>query len=200
MKLYGREVSGNSYKVRLLCALLGVPVELANVDLPGGEHKGGAHLARNPFGQIPVLDDGGRIIRDSQAILIYIARKWGGETWCPSDAAPLAEVAQWLMVAENEIARGFADARLHDKFGIDLDVALAREKANRVLAIMDSHLAKNDWLALGRATIADVACMPYIALSHEGGISLEPYPAVKTWIGRIKALPNFIGMPGITET
>lgn len=197
MKLYSREVSGNSYKVRLLCAFLGIPVEIVDIDLPSGEHKRSPHIDRNPFGQIPVLEHDGHMIRDSQAILIYIARKWGGDTWLPTDAASLATVAQWLMVAENEVARGFADARLHDKFGIDLDVQAARAKAERLLLIMDNHLAQNDWLALGRPTIADIACMPYIALSHEGGISLEAYSSVRAWIDRIKALPNFIGMPGI---
>ena len=62
------------------------------------------------------------------------------------------------------------------------------EKAKRIFGLMESHLAKNDWLALDRPTIADIACMPYVALSHEGGLSLEPYPAIRAWIGRIKAL------------
>jgi glutathione S-transferase len=109
----------------------------------------------------------------------------------------LATVAQWLMVAENEIARGPGDARLHDKFGYDLDVIAAREKAKHILAIIDAHLTRNDWLALDRPTIADVACMPYIAIGHEGGVTLETYPAIKAWIERVKKLPNFIPMPGI---
>jgi glutathione S-transferase len=62
---------------------------------------------------------------------------------------------------------------------------------------MEAHLARQQWLALDRPTIADIACMPYVALSHEGGISLEPYPAVKAWIERVKALPGFIPMSGL---
>jgi glutathione S-transferase len=197
VKLYNLELSGNCYKVRLLCALLGVPVEIADLDLLGGEHTRSPHIDRNAFAQIPVLEDGGLTLRDSQAILVYVARKWGGDVWLPVDAAPLATVAQWLMVAENEIARGPGDARLHDKFGRDVDVDMAREKSHRLLAIMDAHLARNDWLALGRPTVADVACMPYIAISHEGGVTLERYPAVRAWIDRIKKLPNFIAMPGM---
>jgi glutathione S-transferase len=196
-KLYNLELSGNCYKVRLLCALLGVPVEIVDLDLMGGEHKRPPHTDRNAFAQIPVLEDEGLTLRDSQAILIYIARKWGGEAWLPTDAAELATVAQWLMVAENEIARGPGDARLHDKFGYDLDIIAAREKAKHILAIIDAHLTRNDWLALDRPTIADVACMPYIAIGHEGGVTLEPYPAIQAWIQRIKKLPNFIPMPGI---
>jgi glutathione S-transferase len=74
---------------------------------------------------------------------------------------------------------------------------LARDKARRVLMVMDAHLASNDWLALGRPTIADIACMPYVALSHEGGVSIEPYPSIQRWIDRVSKLPGFIGMPGI---
>lgn len=197
MKLYNLEVSGNCYKVRLLCALLGVPVEIAEMDFLGGEHKRSPHIDRNAFAQIPVLEDDGLTLRDSQAILVYVARKWGGEAWLPTDAASLATVTQWLMVAENEIARGPGDARLHDKFGRDIDVDLAREKSHRLLAIMDAHLAHNEWLASGHPTIADIACMPYVAIGHEGGVTLERYPAVRAWIERIKKLPNFIAMPGM---
>lgn len=196
-RLYDLELSGNCYKVRLLCALLGVPLEIVPVDFLGGAHKQSPLVDLNPFGEIPIFADGDLVLRDSQAILIYVARKWGGETWLPTDAASLATVAQWLLVAENEIARGPNDARRHDKFGYPLDVAVAREKAARILHLIEAHLAKTDWLALNRPTIADVACMPYVGLSHEGGISLDPYPKVKAWVARVKALPGFVGMPAL---
>jgi glutathione S-transferase len=197
LKLHDIELSGNCYKVRLFCALLGLPLHLADVDYLGGAHKKSPVIDFNPFGQIPVLEDGDVALRDSQAILVYLARKYGGEDWLPTDAAGMAEVVSWLMVAENEIARGPADARLHDKFGVELDVDLAREKAAHILGLLEAHLQNHDWLALGRPTIADVACMPYVALGHEGGVSLAPYPAVRAWIDRIKALPGFITMPAL---
>jgi glutathione S-transferase len=197
LKLHDLELSGNCYKVRLFCALLGLPLHLAPVDYLGGAHKKSPVIDFNPFGQIPVLEDGDVALRDSQAILVYLARKYGGEDWLPTDAAGMAEVVSWLMVAENEIARGPADARLHDKFGVELDVDLAREKAAHILGLLEAHLQNHDWLALGRPTIADVACMPYVALGHEGGVSLAPYPAVRAWIDRIKALPGFITMPAL---
>ena len=197
LKLHDLELSGNCYKVRLFCALLGLPLHLAPVDYLGGAHKKSPVIDFNPFGQIPVLEDGDVALRNSQAILVYLARKYGGEDWLPTDAAGMAEVVSWLMVAENEIARGPADARLHDKFGVELDVDLAREKAAHILGLLEAHLQNHDWLALGRPTIADVACMPYVALGHEGGVSLAPYPAVRAWIDRIKALPGFITMPAL---
>jgi glutathione S-transferase len=196
-KLHDLELSGNCYKVRLFCSLLGLKLDLAPVDFMGGAHKKSPLIEQNPFGEIPILEDGGIVLRDSQAILIYLARKHGGEAWLPTDAAGMAEVVSWLMVAENEIARGPNDARLHDKFGFKLDVAQAREKAKRILDLMEAHLAKRDWLTLDRPTIADIACMPYVGLAHEGGLSLQPYPAIRAWIGRIKALPGFVTMPAL---
>ncbi|MFN0217492.1 MAG: glutathione S-transferase family protein [Hyphomicrobium sp.] len=196
-QLYDLEVSGNCYKARLLSALLGVPLDLRPVDFMAGEHKKPPLTDLNPFGEVPIFIDGDVLLRDSQAILVYIARKWGGETWLPTDAASMAKVAEWLSVASNEIARGPNDARLHDKFGYKLDVNLAREKAARILGIMDAHLAKNKWLALGRPTIADIACMPYIGIGHEGGVTLEKYPNIAAWIARIKQLPGFVTMPAL---
>lgn len=195
LKLHDLELSGNCYKVRLLCSLLGLKLDLAPVDFMGGAHKKSPLIEQNPFGEIPIFEDGGIVLRDSQAILVYLACKYGGESWLPTDAAGMAEVVSWLMVAENEIARGPNDARLHDKFGFELDADLAREKAKRILGLMEAHLDKHKFLALDRPTIADIACMPYVGLAHEGGLSLEPYPAIRTWIGRIKALPGFIAMP-----
>lgn len=196
-KLYDLEVSGNCYKVRLLCALLGVPLELIPVDFMAGAHKKPPLIDLNPFGEVPVFVDGDLVLRDSQAALIYVARKWGGETWLPTDPVSMARVAEWLMVAENEVARGPNDARLHDKFGYKLDVNKARETSARLLTIMNKHLAANKWLALGRPTIADIACMPYIGIGHEGGVTLDAYPNVKAWIDRIKALPGFVTMPAL---
>jgi glutathione S-transferase len=196
-KLYDLELSGNCYKVRLMCALLGVPLEVVPVDFLGGAHKKSPLIEMNPFGEVPILVDGDLVLRDSQAMLVYVARKWGGETWLPSEPARMAEVMQWLMVAGNEIARGPNDARLHDKFGYRLDVALAREKAARLLGLMEAHLDRNEWLALGCPTIADVACMPYVALGHEGGVPVRPYPAVAAWVARVKSLPGFISMAAL---
>ena len=197
MKLYDLEPSGNCYKVRLFCALAGIPIELYAIDFMASEHKTPKFLAMNPLGEVPILDDNGTILRDSQAILVYLASKYGGEVWLPKDPAHAAKVMQWLSTAANEVQHGPGDARLVDLFGYKLDKAAAVKNSNHLLPIFENHLTKNQWLEMGRVTIADIACLPYIALSHDGGISLEPYPNIRAWIACIKALPNFIGMPGI---
>ncbi len=197
MKLYDLEPSGNCYKVRLFCALAQIPVEIVPVDFMAGEHKTSKFLAMNPLGELPILQDGDLILRDSQAILVYLASKYGGEAWLPKDPAHMAKIIQWLSTAANNVQHGPSAARLVDKFGYDLDKATTIRNSNFILPIFEAHLGKNQWLEMGRVTIADIACFPYLALSHEGGISLEPYPNIRAWIGRIKALPNFKGMPGV---
>lgn len=197
MKLYDIDLSGNCYKVRLLCALAKIPIELVSVDFMGGEHKTPKILAMNPLGELPILQDGELTLRDSQAILFYLASKYGGEAWLPKDPAHAAKVMQWLSTSANEVQHGPADARLIDLFGYQLDKSTTIKNSGRILPIFEAHLSKNLWLELDRVTIADCACFPYIALAQEGGVSLEPYPNISAWIERIKALTNFIPMPGI---
>jgi glutathione S-transferase len=197
MKLYDLEPSGNCYKVRLFAALAKIPLDIVPVDFMGGEHKRSPLIDLNPLGEVPILDDAPVVLRDSQAILVYLASKYGDESWLPRDPAGMAEVMQWLSTAANEIQNGPGAARLVDKFGYAIDKADAVKRAGNILPVIEAHLAKHPWLALDRPTIADCAVMPYIALAPEGGIPLQPYPHIGAWIGRIKALPGFIPMSGI---
>ena len=194
--LYGTPVSGNAYKVRLLLSLLGLEFEEANVNLMTGENRTGSFLALNPRGQVPVLVDGEVTVWDSQAILVYLARRHG-EAWLPIEPAPMAEVMQWLAVSENELLFGLARARAVVHFGRDFDLASSQAYGRAGLKVLEQRLAGNEWLAAGKPTIADIACMPYAALSHMGGIPLDDHPAVRAWIDRIRALPGFIAMEGV---
>ena len=197
MKLYDLDLSGNCYKFRLFLSLIGQECEIVPVDFLGGAHRQPPLSAMNPFLEIPILVDGELTLRDSQAILVYLARKYGGEGWLPTEPGALAQVMEWLMAAENEIARGPNDARLHVKFGVPLDHELALVRTSRILDLLEARLARRDWLALGHPTIADIACFPYVALGHEGHAPVGARTHVTDWINRIKALPNFIGMPGL---
>lgn len=197
MKLYDLELSGNCYKVRLFAALAGIPLDIVPVDFMAGEHKKPPLIDLNPWGQIPVLVDGDVVLRDSQAILVYLASGLVDESWLPRDPLGMATVMQWLSTAANEIQNGPASARLADKFGIPLDKADTLARSARILPLLDQHLARHDWLALGRPTIADCAVFPYVALAPEGAIDLGLYPHIQAWIARVKALPGFLSMPGV---
>jgi glutathione S-transferase len=197
MKLYDLELSGNCYKVRLFAAIAQIPLEIVPVDFMAGEHKRPPLLDMNPFGEIPILVDGDFVLRDSQAILVYLALKYGGEAWLPKEPMHMALVMQWLSTAANEVQHGPADARLIDKFGYPLDKEFALKKSAAVLPIIDKHLARRQWLEMGRPTIADMAVFPYVALAPEGSVSLKPFTHIQAWITRMKALPNFLPMPGV---
>lgn len=196
MRLYDLELSGNCYKVRLFAALAQIPLEIVPVDFLGGEHKRTPLTDLNPWGELPVLVDDEVVLRDSQAILIYLAGAYGGAAWWPADPAKQAEVAQWLSTSANEVQNGPASARLVDKFGYDIDKQDTLRRSARILPLIDAHLSRHDWLALSRPTIADCAVYPYVALAPEGAVDLSPWPAINAWIQRIKTLPHYRAMPG----
>ncbi|OSZ62594.1 glutathione S-transferase [Hydrogenophaga sp. IBVHS2] len=197
MRLHDVELSGNCYKVRLFAALAGIPLERCPVDLAAGEHRTPQFLALNPWAQVPVLVDGDLVLRDSQAILVYLASRHGDPGWWPDDAASQGRIVQWLSASAGEIQSGPASARLVEKFGYDLDKADALRRSARLLERVDAHLACHEWLELGRPTIADCAVFPYVAWAHEGSVDLKPFPAVRAWIARVQSLPGFLSAPGI---
>lgn len=200
IRLYTGLGSGNSYKVELLLHLLSVPYTPVPVSIPKGEHREAAFLKLTPFGQIPVLVDGDAVFTDSQAILCYLARAYGGaaaDRWLPVEPARLAAVVRWLSFAANEIQNGPAMARAAKllRWALDYDRAVA--SSYRSLRLLNSHLAGRDWLAAQEASIADVACYPYLLLAAEGGVDTAPFAAVTAWMRRLESLPLFWPMPRI---
>ena len=203
IQLYDYILSGSCYKVRLFLSMIGKEYETIPVDYyPGGEHKTPEFLEINPLGQIPVLRDGDLTLRDAQAILVYLAAKYdAGRTWYPEDAKTQGQIAMWLSFAGGEIMNSSA-ARLHDMLFYDFDIDKVRKAARSAFRVLDDHLTDREidsagWIVGNAPTIADIACFPYVALSGDGGITLDDYNAVRRWIGRIKKIPGFTLMPGI---
>jgi len=195
IKLYRHALSGHSHRAELFLALLGLEAELVDVDLAAGAHKQTDFLVKNRFGQVPVLEDGDTVIADSNAILVYLANRYdSSNAWLPLDAVAAAEVQRFLSVAAGAVASGPAAARLVNVFGAALDHQRAIELARNVLGVLDSHLQGRDWLVGENPTIADLANYAYIAHAPEGDVSLESYPNVRAWLGRVEALPGFVPM------
>ena len=192
MKLYHHELSGHSHRARLFLSLLAVPHELVEVDLMKGAHKTPDFLKLNRFGQVPVLDDGGVIVADSNAILVYIATKLGRNDWLPEAPLAAAAVQRWLSVAAGEIAYGPAAARLITLFSAPLRAEEVIARAHRLLAVVDAELAGRDFIAADQPTIADVALYSYVARAPEGNVDLAAYGHVRAWLARIEALPGFV--------
>lgn len=193
MKVYVWKQSGNSYKLRVLLALLGVDYEEVMVNFRTHEHKSADYLKINPRGQVPAIVDGDLLLWDSAACLVYIARSFGGEQWLPSQPAPMAEVMNWVALSGNEMQFGLQYARRGLMRGICSAGTLEQMQANGRVAldVLEARLQSNDWLALGHPTIADIACFPYAETAPQGGIALDTYPGVNAWLARCKALPKW---------
>ena len=186
--------SGHAHRTLVFAKIAGIAHEAVFVDLAAGEHKTPAFLAMNPHGQVPVLQDGATIVSDSNAILVYLARKYAPD-WMPSDAEGEANVQRWLTLAAGEIAFGSCAARLITVFGAPLDADFAAATAAKAMQKLEDGLNGRDWLVGDRPTIADVATYSYTAHAPEGNVSLEPYPNVRAWIARFEALDGFEAMP-----
>jgi glutathione S-transferase len=195
IRLHRHPVSGHCHRVELFLSLLGVPFERVHVDLFQGAHKAPEFLAKNAFGQIPVLEDGDAVIADSNAILVYLASRYDpAGRWLPRDPVGAAQVQRWLSVAAGPLVNGPSAARLVKLFNMPHDHARACATAGLLFDVMEPHLARQAYLAGPAPTIADVALYAYTALAPEGGIALQPYPAIRAWLTRIEALPGFVPM------
>lgn len=195
MKLYDVTLSGHAHRARLFLGLLGLPYELVPVDLAKGEQKRPDFLKLNPFGQVPVLEDDGVIVPDSNAILVYLATKYRRADWLPEDAAGAARVQRWLSVAAGQIAFGPCAARLVTLFGAPFNHAEVITRAHAVLKLVEQALTGESWLAAPHATLADVALYSYVARAPEGDVDLSPYPHIRAWLARVEALPGFVAFP-----
>lgn len=191
--IHRHPLSGHCHRVELFSSLTGIPHTLVDVDLAAGEHKQPAFLAKNAFGQVPVVEDGDVVLPDSNAILVYLARRYA-PAWLPTDPVDEGQVQRFLTLAAGELAFGPAAARLVTVFGAGLDPEAAAAVASRVLGRLESRLDGRDWLVGDAPTIADVALYSYTAHAPEGNVSLDPYPRVRAWLSRIEALPGFVPM------
>jgi glutathione S-transferase len=201
IQLYGRQTSGNSYKARLLLALLDVPYHELEVRLgKGGRNQvDQSYYALNPRGQVPTLVDGDTVLWGSTSILVHLAAHYDPSgTWLPRrDPPALARVMQWLELAQNEISTGLFRARAIARFGYDGVLEAAQRDGEVALRVLEAQLkADSTWLAGNDApTIADIACFPYVSLATEGGFDLATYPLIALWISRIKELPGYVPLP-----
>ncbi|AJW46699.1 MULTISPECIES: glutathione S-transferase family protein [Ralstonia] len=194
IKLYRHALSGHCHRVELLLKLLELPYERIDIDLRAREHKTPAFLQLNRFGQVPVIDDGGTVIADSNAILVYLAKRYDDGRWLPADPVGAAQVQRWFSVAAGPLATGPAGARRATVFGAPLDAQALIAQSHALLAIFDEELAEHDYLLGPTPTLADIACYSYIAHAPEGNVSLDSYAHVRAWLSRIEQWPNFVAM------
>src|SRR5918994_4095672 len=195
MKLYNVAYSGNSYKVRLLLAHLGLPCEIIEVDILKGESRTPEFLRLNPNGRAPLLDDDGFILAESNAILAYLAR---GTRFLPNDRQRWALVFQWMFFEQYSHEPYIATSRFllhHRPDSPERAAALEarREGGWAALKVMEGNLSRNMFFA-GDYSIADIALFAYTHVSYEGGFPLDDFPKIRAWIERVKRQPRFVPM------
>lgn len=196
IRLYRSAVSGHSHRVELFLSLLGLPFELIDIDLKAGAHKQPDFLAMNPFGQVPVIQDGDVTLADSNGILVYLTMRYAPDAnrWLPAEPLAAANVQRWLSVAAGQLAFGPAAARVIQLFNSPASPDEMIARAHGLLSVMEAQLANSAFLTGSTATLADVANYSYVARAPEGNVSLDAYPGVRAWLARVEALPRFVPM------
>ncbi|MGX1199065.1 glutathione S-transferase family protein [Parvibaculum sp. MBR-TMA-1.3b-4.2] len=198
MRLYQMQDSGNCYKPRLLAHMTGRELELVDIDILKGESRTPDFLAKNPNGRVPVLElEDGRLLAESNAMLFHLAQ---GTPFWPDDAFEQAQVLQWMFFEQYShepyiaVARYWRSIRpggaeeARDRF------PEWHDRGYQALDVMERQLAAQDWFVGTRMTIADIALYAYSHVAHEGGFSLDAYPAVRNWIARVEARPLYVPM------
>ena len=185
LRLHRMRLSGHCHRVELFLSLLGLCFEAIDVDLAAGEHKTPAFLALNPLGQVPVLQDGELTLPDSNAILVYLARRYAGPEWWPQDPLQQARLQRWFSIAAGPLAQGAAAARAIVLFKRPFSPEGPIATAHALLAVMEAHLQGQSWLLGDRVSLADLSLYSYT----------EAVPEGQVWLRRVEALPGFVPMP-----
>lgn len=194
MKLYDFHDSGNGYKIRLLCSLLGLPFEYQEMDITKGETRTPEFLARNPNGRIPVVElDDGTILTESDAILNYLA---DGSSYLPADRLGRTRVLEWMFFEQYNHEPTIAVARyivrhLPADHPRQADLPALHEKGHAALGVMENRLGRAEWLVGDGPTIADLALYAYTHVAEQGGIETSGYPGIQAWMARIRGLDGY---------
>src|SRR5256885_3331666 len=196
--LYSMQRSGNSYKARLALAQLDIPYRRVEIDILRGESRTPEFLAKNPSGQIPLLEVApGRYIAESNAILWYVA---GGTALAPEDRIDRAEALQWMFFEQHSLEPNIGAAYFWlalVRGGRELQQHALEDwmqEGYRALRVMENHLKQHRYFAADRYTIADIALYAYTHLARQCDYDLSGFPAICAWLDRTAAEPGHVAM------
>ena len=202
--LYSMQRSGNSYKVRLALARLGIPYKLVEVDILKGESRTPEFLAKNPSGQVPLLEVAPeRYLAESNAILWYVA---GGSVLAPEDRIVRAEALQWMFFEQHSLEPNIGAAYFWIaliKGGRELQSHAIEdwmENGYRALGVMEKHLARHPYFVGPHFTIADIALYAYTHVAEQCDFDLTRFPAIRAWLDRIQSEPGYVTMDWQPQT
>ena len=197
IKIYGDILSGNCYKIKLICSLLQIEHNWQHVDILAGEASQADFLSKNPNGKIPLLDlNDGRFLTESNAILNYLATN---SDLLPKNSFELAKVQQWQFFEQYSHEPFIAVARFIAKYlGLPKERQAEYEAKHqggyKALSVMETQLSQTPYLVGEALSTADISLYAYTHVAHEGGFDLTSYPSILAWLARIQNQPNYIGM------
>jgi len=196
-KLYTMQRSGNSYKVRLALALLNIPYEAVEIDILRGESRTPEYLAKNPSGQIPLLEVDGRYLAESHAILWFVAN---GTSLSPESRIERAEALQWMFFEQHALEPNIGAAYFWLSLvrgGRELQTHALEdwmERGYAALQVMENHLKTHQYFAAGQLTVADIALYGYTHVADHCDYDLSTFPAIRAWLRRVEQTPGFVTM------
>ncbi|EPX71934.1 gstA [Schizosaccharomyces octosporus yFS286] len=191
IKLYGFEKSGHVHRVRLLLSFLKIPYNW--VIIQESEVNSEEIKRLNPWKQVPILADGDTVVSDSNAIMVYLVKKYGDEDfWFLKDPVESSWVQRWFSYAAGELRYGPSVARKIHIHKTSDDLEAAKKIAAILFEFMNGYLEGKEYLVGKHITLADFAMYSYTAHAPEGSISLQPYPNIVAWLKRIENLPDYV--------
>lgn len=193
MKLYEFPPT-RSIRARWTLQELGVDFQSITVNLLQGEHRSPQFLAINPAGKVPVLEDGGRVVTESVAIVLYLAEKYPDRKLIPSDPGEREELFRWLMFAVTELEgplwRITRNTRLYPEAERQpTDVAIASREFKEMAAVLERHMDGREFVAGQRVSVADFV----VAYTLDWGTVVEllgECPRLLAYVERMYARPK----------
>jgi glutathione S-transferase len=203
IRFYRMSTSGHCHRVETLMSILGLPFEPVEIDLSRGDQRRPEFLALNPFGQVPVIDDDGTVIADSNAIMVYLAQRYAPESsWWPKDPAEAARVHRWLSAAAGQLAYGAAVLRFVMLLKLPKDCTDEIARTHTLCGLMEKALGSGDanaFITGSVPTLADLALYAYTKHAPGSGLPLDDYPAIRAWLARVEAIPGFVPLRGVID-
>jgi glutathione S-transferase len=193
--VYGMADSGNCYKVKLALEQLRLPYRWVEIDSSRGETRTDDFLSKNPNGKVPTLAlEDGSFLPESNAILNYLA---DGSRLLPADRLGRARVLQWMFFEQYSHEPYVAVARSIMRYEAPdskrrAELPRLQERGNQALAVMEQHLQREPFFASARYSIADIALFAYTHCAAQGGLEMRRFPAVASWLERVRSQPRFV--------
>ncbi|MBI3308282.1 MAG: glutathione S-transferase family protein [Candidatus Melainabacteria bacterium] len=196
--LYDHIESQNGYKVRLALSNLKIAYEFRQMDMMGGEHKKDWFLKLNPNGKIPTIQDGDVSVWESNAILLYLGRRFAPNNLIPQDVTKLGIMLEWIFFETSMLQTSLQPLRFISIFipkekQDQAEVIKLKEKSMKALKTLDEYLSKHKFLA-DDYSMADIACYGQIFPAPEFGLDMSQFKNIKEWQKRVESQPGYIEM------